>query len=94
MWQGKVYRPNVVRVGSEEAPLASRVRDVWVDGLVRRYVGLTRAQWAHESKRQQQEVIRLSKLILEVQKRIAAGDGSGVHISQSVYNLIPKLHDH
>lgn len=33
--QGKVYRPNVVRIGSEEAPLSQRAKDVWVDGLIR-----------------------------------------------------------
>ena len=33
--QGGVYRPDVVRVGSEEAPLSQRARDVWVDGLIR-----------------------------------------------------------
>lgn len=38
--QGRVYRPNVVRVGSEEAPLSARARDVWVDGLVRRYLDM------------------------------------------------------
>lgn len=30
-----MYRPNVVRIGSEEAPLAQRAKDVWVDGLIR-----------------------------------------------------------
>ena len=38
--QGRVYRPNVVRVGSEEAPLSARARDVWVDGLTRRYMDM------------------------------------------------------
>ena len=38
--QGRVYRPNVVRVGSEEAPLSARARDVWVDGLIRRYMDM------------------------------------------------------
>lgn len=33
--QGGVYRPDVVRVGAEEAPLSQRARDVWVDGLIR-----------------------------------------------------------
>jgi hypothetical protein len=38
--QGRVYRPNVVRVGSEEAPLSARARDVWVDSLIKRYLDM------------------------------------------------------
>ena len=52
--QGRVYRPNVVRVGSEEAPLSARARDVWVDGLIRRYMDMEQpghfpCSWQHFS---------------------------------------------
>lgn len=76
-----MYRPNVVRIGSEDAPLAPRSRDVWVDGLIRRYMTMTREQWAHDSHRLRQEVMRLCRSILEVQQRIKAGGGTpGVSI--------------
>ncbi len=45
--QGCLYRPNVVRVGSEEAPLAERARDVWVDGLIRRYLDMEQGEWGY-----------------------------------------------
>jgi hypothetical protein len=42
-----VYRPNVVRVGSEDAPLAARAREVWVDGLIRRYLDMDPGEWTY-----------------------------------------------
>ena len=44
---GAVYRPNVVRVGSEDAPLAARAREVWVDGLIRRYLDMDPGEWTY-----------------------------------------------
>ena len=32
---GKMYRPSVVRVGSEDAPIQPRARDVWVETLIK-----------------------------------------------------------
>ena len=43
--QGNVYRPNVVRIGSEEAPVSQRARDVWVDLLIARYTDMDPATW-------------------------------------------------
>ena len=37
---GRIYRPSVVRVGSEDAPIQQRARDVWVDTLIK-YAGCT-----------------------------------------------------
>lgn len=36
-----------MRVGSEEAPLAERARDVWVDGLIRRYLDMEQGEWGY-----------------------------------------------
>ena len=47
--QGNVYRPNVVRIGSEEAPVSARAKDVWVDGLIARYMDMDTTTWAHRS---------------------------------------------
>uniref|UniRef100_A0A061SGN7 Senataxin n=1 Tax=Tetraselmis sp. GSL018 TaxID=582737 RepID=A0A061SGN7_9CHLO len=38
---GSMYWPNVVRVGSEAAPLSQRARDVWVDNIVNQYLSAT-----------------------------------------------------
>ena len=43
--QGNVYRPNVVRIGSEEAPVSQRAREVWVDLLIARYTDMDPAAW-------------------------------------------------
>lgn len=45
--QGKTYRPNVVRIGSEEAPVSQRAKDVWVDVLIARYMDMDSATWEH-----------------------------------------------
>lgn len=45
--QGKTYRPNVVRIGSEEAPVSQRAKDVWVDLLIARYMDMDSATWEH-----------------------------------------------
>lgn len=47
--QGNVYRPNVVRIGSEAAPVSARARDVWVDGLIARYMDMDTTTWTHRS---------------------------------------------
>ena len=33
--RGRIYRPDVVRIGSDDAPMLPRARAVWVDALVR-----------------------------------------------------------
>ena len=43
--QGNVYRPNVVRIGSEEAPVSERARVVWVDGLIKDYMDMDATTW-------------------------------------------------
>lgn len=47
--QGNVYRPNVVRIGSEEAPVSARAKDVWVDGLIAHYMDMDITTWTHRS---------------------------------------------
>ena len=47
--QGNVYRPNVVRIGSEEAPVSARAKDVWVDGLIARYMDMDTTTWTQRS---------------------------------------------
>lgn len=42
-----MYRPNVVRIGSEEAPVSARAKDVWVDGLIARYMDMDTVGWTH-----------------------------------------------
>ncbi len=43
--QGNTYRPNVVRIGSEEAPVSQRAKDVWVDVLINRYMDMDSVTW-------------------------------------------------
>ena len=45
--QGNAYRPNVVRIGSEEAPVSQRAKDVWVDVLIARYMDMDSTTWEH-----------------------------------------------
>ena len=70
--QGKPYRPNVVRIGSEEAPLAQRARDVWVDGLVRQYTGLHPEVHSQRKSQHIREATQLSKIIMEVVRQLSA----------------------
>ena len=43
--QGNTYRPNVVRIGSEEAPVSERAKHVWVDGLIKGYMAMDADTW-------------------------------------------------
>lgn len=45
MVQGNTYRPNVVRIGSEEAPVSERAKHVWVDGLIKGYMAMDADTW-------------------------------------------------
>ena len=64
--QGKPYRPNVVRIGSEEAPLAQRAKDVWVDGLVRQYTCLHPEVHSQRMSQHIRAATQLSRTIAEV----------------------------
>ena len=64
--QGKPYRPNVVRIGSEEAPLAQRAKDVWVDGLVRQYTCLHPEAHSQRMSQHIRAATQLSRTIAEV----------------------------
>ncbi len=72
MPQGKPYRPNVVRIGSEEAPLAQRARDVWVDGLVRQYTNLHPEVHSQRKSQHIREATQLSRIIMEVVRQLSA----------------------
>lgn len=45
--QGNTYRPTVVRIGSEEAPVSERAKHVWVDGLIKAYMEMDGNTWDH-----------------------------------------------
>lgn len=69
--QGKPYRPNVVRIGSEEAPLAQRARDVWVDGLIRQYTHLHPEAHGQKMSQHIRAATQLSRTIAEIVTRLA-----------------------
>ncbi len=78
--QGKPYRPNVVRIGSEEAPLAPRAKDVWVDGLVRQYTQLRPDLHSLRMNQHIREATKLSRLIADVVLKLSkAQDQVGSH---------------
>lgn len=56
----------MVRIGSEEAPLAQRARDVWVDGLVRQYTGLHPEAHSQGMAQHIRAATQLSRTIAEV----------------------------
>lgn len=39
-------RPNVVRVGAEEAPLSAAVKAVWTEAMINRYEAMGAESWA------------------------------------------------
>ena len=69
--QGKPYRPNVVRIGSEEAPLAQRARAVWVDGLIRQYTYLHPEAHGQRMSQHIRAATQLSRTITEIVTRLA-----------------------
>ena len=69
--QGKPYRPNVVRIGSEEAPLAQRAKDVWVDGLIRQYTLLHPEVHSQRMQQHIRAATQLSRTIAEIVTRLA-----------------------
>jgi hypothetical protein len=69
--QGRVYRPNVVRVGSDFAPLSQRARDVWVDGLIQQYVEMSEREWTAKYQALHGQITQLSREILTLQSTIA-----------------------
>ena len=68
--QGKPYRPNVVRIGSEEAPLAQRAKDVWVDGLIRQYTYLHPEVHSQRMNQHIRAATQLSRTIAEIVTRL------------------------
>lgn len=68
--QGHMYRPNVVRVGSDTAPLSQRAKDVWVDGMIQRYLDMSERECADNIQRFTAQVQQLSREIVTLQKSI------------------------
>lgn len=68
--QGHMYRPNVVRVGSDTAPLSQRAKDVWVDGMIQRYLDLSERECSDTAQRLTAQVQQLSREIVTLQKSI------------------------
>ena len=86
--QGKPYRPNVVRIGSEEAPLAPRAKDVWVDGLVRQYTQLHPDSHSLRMNQHIREATKLSRLIADVVLKLSkAQDQVGLWHLHSLHSL-------
>eukprot|EP00884_Botryococcus_braunii_P008434 jgi/Botrbrau1/17592/Bobra.0166s0033.2 len=68
--EGRVYRPNVVRVGSDTAPLSRRAKDVWVDGMIQRYMDMGERECAESQQRFHAQVKQLSREIYALQATI------------------------
>ena len=69
--QGRTYRPAVVRVGSDVAPLSERARDVWVDGLIAKLLSLSEPDWRRKYERHHAEVGALSRQVLAAQAAVS-----------------------
>ena len=61
----------MVRIGSGEAPLAQRARDVWVDGLIRQYTYLHPEVHGQRMSQHIRTATQLSRTIAEVVVRLA-----------------------
>ena len=77
----------MVRIGSEEAPLAQRARDVWVDGLVRQYTNLHPEVHSQRKSQHIREATQLSRIIMEVVRQLSAvtDQASVLHASVTRY---------
>ncbi|KAL0034221.1 hypothetical protein WJX77_004006 [Trebouxia sp. C0004] len=69
-FQGNTYRPNVVRIGSEEAPVSQRAKDVWVDVLINRYMDMDSATWQRRYTHLQEQVTKQTYQVAAVQKAL------------------------
>ncbi|KAL0032313.1 hypothetical protein WJX79_004546 [Trebouxia sp. C0005] len=69
-FQGNTYRPNVVRIGSEEAPVSQRAKDVWVDVLIKRYMDMDSATWQRRYTQLQEQVTKQTYEVAAVQKAL------------------------
>lgn len=55
-FQGQMYCPNVVRIGSDDAPISDRARHVKVEELMQGFMELPPAAWHHEYQTARAEV--------------------------------------
>lgn len=66
--EGRVYWPNVVRVGSNEKVVAQQVKEVFIGFLVKKYTTITQQDWHHavEKKKHELDLIVQSIETLEI----------------------------
>ena len=79
----------MVRIGSGEAPLAQRARDVWVDGLVRQYTSLHPEAHSQRKSQHIREATQLSKIIMEVVRQLSAITDQASILHASVIKSAP-----
>ena len=62
----------MVRIGSEEAPLAQRAKDVWVDGLIQAvHLPAPRGAQPEDASSTSERATQLSRTIAEIVTRLA-----------------------
>ncbi|KAL3156802.1 hypothetical protein ABBQ38_001073 [Trebouxia sp. C0009 RCD-2024] len=69
-FKGNVYRPNVVRIGSEEAPVSARAKDVWVDGLIASYMDMDSMAWTHRYEHRKDQIQKQTYQIMSLQQSL------------------------
>eukprot|EP00210_Caulerpa_lentillifera_P002220 g2133.t1 len=80
---GRNYKPNLIRVGAEDAPLCSESRLVSLDNLVSGYMNLTKFEWCnqqqyliHQVQYLEAEIHGLEEKLMEDEKNVDLLAGS------------------
>ncbi|KXZ56978.1 hypothetical protein GPECTOR_1g883 [Gonium pectorale] len=104
---GATYRPNVVRVGAEEAPLSEAVKAVWTEAMMNRYEALGAEGWALAYKECEGRIANCDMYMASMAARMAArgkgreaadggvgGEGDGAQDLDRMAADLVRLNDH
>ncbi|GLC50926.1 hypothetical protein PLESTB_000447300 [Pleodorina starrii] len=74
---GAIYRPNVVRVGAEEAPLSDAVKAVWTEAMMNRYEAMGPEAWAVAYKDCEARIANCNVYMAAMATKMASRGGGG-----------------
>ncbi|GLI69287.1 hypothetical protein VaNZ11_013870, partial [Volvox africanus] len=98
---GTSYRPNVVRVGAEEAPLSDAVKAVWTEAMINRYEAMGAELWALAYKDCEARISNCNIYMASMATKMASKGGSsgtdadiaGQDLDRMAAELV-RLNDH
>lgn len=89
--QGRTYKPNLVRIGAEEANYSDDVRPVLLDTFVSSYMALKKHDWEFSLESHEKRIQVLESEIAELEQQLLADERSVDNLGGVLLSKMEKL---